>query len=106
MAADPSVTRALPALLLAAVALAGCGDQGPTHTMAEVARHHDASSCWTVVDGQVHDVTPWVTQHPGGRQRILALCGTDASQSFANKHTGSSAAKDQLRTMRIGRLAG
>lgn len=100
------MTRTLPALLLAVVALTGCGDQGPTHTMDEVARHHDAGSCWTVVDGQVYDVTPWITQHPGGQQRILALCGTDGSQSFANRHAGSSAAKDQLKAMRIGRLAG
>jgi len=51
-----------------------------------VASHVDATSCWTVIDGNVYDLTSWIGKHPGGDKAILASCGKDGSQLFDNKH--------------------
>lgn len=76
------------------------------YTLAEVARHADASSCWVVVDGAVHDLTPWAGAHPGGPQRILGLCGTDASERFGAQHGESARPNAMLERFRIGTLEG
>ena len=76
-----------------------------TFTMADVERHGGAASCWAAVDGHVYDLTEWANGHPGGRQRILNLCGTDASQQFRAQHASNARPNAQLERMRIGTLA-
>lgn len=76
-----------------------------TWTMADVEQHASAASCWAAVDGHVYDLTSWVNGHPGGRQRILNLCGTDASQQFRAQHASNPRPNAQLERMRIGTLA-
>ena len=73
-----------------------------TYTMADVADHDSAASCWTVIDGGVYDVTDWIRQHPGGRQRIENLCGIDGSSFFENQHGVAERPNDQLTELRIG----
>ncbi len=107
------------AALLLTTALAACGDddtaqtpaaQPPatasstTFTMAEVEKHADPSSCWTAIDGKVYDVTEWIGQHPGGRSRIEALCGTDGSGAFDGQHGNDTAPHNRLATFQIGVL--
>lgn len=58
----------------------------PVFTMAEVALHKDATSCYTVIEGKVYDLTMWVNMHPGGKAPILSLCGTDGTARFTAKH--------------------
>ena len=73
--------------------------------MADVAAHASEESCWVAVDGGVYDLTDWIGQHPGGADRILALCGTDATTAFTAQHSGDSRPQTQLARFKIGDLA-
>lgn len=74
------------------------------YTLADVAKHGDQKSCWSVVDGTVYDLTDWINQHPGGAQRILGMCGKDASRAFNAQHGGQGRAERELATFKIGPL--
>ena len=45
--------------------------------MTEVAKHNSKTDCWVVVDGQVLNVTSFLSAHPGGELVILAFAGKD-----------------------------
>lgn len=75
------------------------------YTMADVAGHNSRSSCWTAINGGVYDVTKWITQHPGGQQAILSLCGTDGSDAFNGQHGGQRRPASELAAFKIGVLA-
>lgn len=74
-------------------------------TMESVASHANASSCWTVIDGTVYDVTRWINRHPGGPDVIEALCGIDASAAFARQHGNQSEPNTKLAGYAMGALA-
>lgn len=76
-----------------------------TFTMAEVATHKDATSCYTVIRGNVYDVTSWISQHPGGAEAILSLCGKDGTTAFVDQHGGRPRQENELATFQIGTLA-
>ena len=50
--------------------------------MTEVAKHSSKTDCWVVVDGQVLDVTSFLSEHPGGELAILTFAGKDATEEF------------------------
>lgn len=81
----------------------GDTDDG-SYTMAEVEQNASAESCWTVIDGEVYDVTEWIDQHPGGPERIQGLCGTDGTDQFEAQHDGRSGPENQLESFKIGDL--
>lgn len=74
-------------------------------TMAVVAQHNSAQSCYTVVRGSVYDVTAWINKHPGGKDAILSLCGKDGTALFVDQHGGSGPQESQLASFKIGVLA-
>ena len=76
-----------------------------TYTSAEVATHSGASSCWSIIDDNVYDLTNWIPQHPGGQQAILALCGKNGTAAFHGQHDDAKKQADILATMKIGVLA-
>jgi hypothetical protein len=51
-------------------------------TAADVAKHASQSDCWTIVSGKVYDVTSVIASHPGGPERIIAVCGKDGTTAF------------------------
>jgi cytochrome b involved in lipid metabolism len=57
-----------------------------SYRRSTVAKHHTASNCWSIVDGKVYKLTKWVAKHPGGRKRIVRMCGKDASAAFHSRH--------------------
>lgn len=57
---------------------------------ADVAAHASRESCWSIIDGNVYDLTSWIPQHPGGEGAILKICGTDGSAAYNGKHGGAS----------------
>lgn len=73
-----------------------------TFTLAEVAQHKTVSSCYTVVRGNVYDVTAWISKHPGGESAIKAMCGVDATSQFVDQHTGQSRPESELAKYKIG----
>ena len=76
-----------------------------SYTMAQVATHNSATSCWTTINGNVYDVTTWINQHPGGKQAILSLCGVDGTAAFNGQHGGQSRPESELAAFKIGTLA-
>jgi cytochrome b involved in lipid metabolism len=76
-----------------------------TFTMAEVAKHADRSSCYSVVRGGVYDFTKWISTHPGGEKAILGTCGKDGTSMFEKQHGGKGAPEKALASMKIGTLA-
>ncbi|MDD5289919.1 MAG: cytochrome b5-like heme/steroid binding domain-containing protein [Patescibacteria group bacterium] len=59
---------------------------GPVNlTMAEVAKHNSASDCWSIISGQVYNLTSLIYSHSGGSQTILSVCGRDGTTAFLTK---------------------
>ncbi|RME32218.1 cytochrome b5 domain-containing protein [Candidatus Woesearchaeota archaeon] len=54
-------------------------------TQEEVQTHDSATSCWTIINGEVYDITAYIPRHPGGRAKILRVCGTDGTELFTTK---------------------
>lgn len=75
-----------------------------TYTLKQVQQHNTASDCWAAVNGGVYDLTSWVGQHPGGSERIVALCGTDASAAFNAQHSGQTKPESTLTQFYLGEL--
>lgn len=78
---------------------------GTTYTLAQVAEHKDASSCWTTINDGVYDLTSWINQHPGGPEAILSICGIDGSSAFNAQHGGQRRPEQELASFKIGTLA-
>ncbi len=76
-----------------------------TFTLAEVATHNSAASCYTAVNGGVYDATGFINKHPGGAEKILNLCGKDGSAFFNKQHGGQAQAEATLASLKIGVLA-
>ena len=75
------------------------------YTMAKVKENNSAASCWTVVSGNVYDLTQWIKSHPGGSSAILSLCGTDGTASFKAQHRGSGRPESTLAGYLLAPLA-
>ena len=73
-------------------------------TLDEVKKHNSAGDCWSIIDGNVYDLTNWVESHPGGSSRIAAICGKDGSSSFLGQHSNSNSAKSRLKGFELGKL--
>lgn len=72
------------------------------YTLGEVQAHSSASSCWTIVNGNVYNLTSFVNGHPGGRSAILSLCGKDGSSAFDNQHGGQRRPENELKSLYLG----
>lgn len=76
-----------------------------TYTLADIAKHPNASSCYTAVRGTVYDLTNFITKHPGGAANILKICGKDGTSAFTRKHAGRPEPEQELAGHEIGVLA-
>ncbi len=76
-----------------------------TYTWAMVQAHNSASSCWTVINGSVYDLTNWISQHPGGPGVITALCGGDGTAAFDGQHSGQRRPASELAGFKLGPLS-
>lgn len=76
-----------------------------TYTLADVATHKDATSCYTAISDSVYDLTLWINAHPGGPARILSICGIDGTNNFMNKHHGGAKFMTILERFKVGLFA-
>ncbi len=74
----------------------------PSYSLADVSVHNSKSSCWTIINGNVYDLTKWIAQHPGGEGAILSICGKNGSSAFDNQHGTSGRSEQILKTFQIG----
>ena len=112
-AAQPSPATAQPTP--AAVAPAATPTPSPTptaevttqtgYTMAKVKENNSSASCWSVISGNVYNLTQWINSHPGGQSVIRGLCGVDGTSSFNGKHRGDGEPASILTGYLLGPLA-
>ena len=76
----------------------------PGYTKEEVAQHATESSCWSIVNGDVYDLTSYISKHPGGSRNILRICGKDGTSAFEGQHGGESRPERTLEGYKIGPL--
>merc|ERR1712051_565876 len=62
------------------------GGGGGGLTLEEVAKHNTKADCWVVVNGEVLNVTNFLSDHPGGELAILTFAGKDATEEFNMIH--------------------
>ena len=75
-------------------------------TSQEVQKHASSQDCWSVVNGQVYNLTTYVNSHPGGAALISSICGKDGSAAFSGQHAGATTPASVLSAFAIGQLAG
>jgi cytochrome b involved in lipid metabolism len=73
--------------------------------MAQVSANKSAAKCWSVINGDVYDLTKWISAHPGGAGAILSLCGTDGTKDFLAMHRNQSKPEARLDSYLLGPLA-
>lgn len=74
------------------------------YTMEEVGQHNSEESLWIVVDNRVYDLTKFVAMHPGGRDPLIRVAGTDATKNFYALHRADVLTK--YARLAIGRVVG
>ncbi len=75
------------------------------YTLAQVAQHATQADCWAAVNGKVYNLTEWIGNHPGGPQRIIGMCGKDATSEFTGEHDTDPGPVQRLASFQIGTLA-
>lgn len=75
-----------------------------SYTMIDVQNRNSVDNCWTVVRGQVYDLTDFIVKHPGGADAVLQLCGVDGTDKFVGQHGGSKLQESTLEGYLIGNL--
>ena len=75
------------------------------YTIDQVKANNSDRSCWSVIDGNVYDLTRWINSHPGGPGVIRAMCGVDGTRSFLNQHEGRREPIQRLSMYLLGPLS-
>mmetsp|Transcript_14839 Transcript_14839/g.17404 ORF Transcript_14839/g.17404 Transcript_14839/m.17404 type:complete len:812 (-) Transcript_14839:241-2676(-) len=52
----------------------------------EVRKHNKLDDLWVMVEGQVYDITAFVSRHPGGWLPLINMAGKDATDVMAEYH--------------------
>ena len=76
----------------------------PQYTMAKVRANNTSASCWTVINGNVYNLTLWIEAHPGGPSVIRGLCGVDGTNNFNSQHQNQSNPTQRLSSYLLGPL--
>ncbi|KAM0934631.1 putative cytochrome b5-like heme/steroid binding domain, cytochrome b5, heme-binding protein [Dioscorea sansibarensis] len=69
----------------------------------EVSKHNQTKDCWLIISGKVYDVTPFMDDHPGGDEVLLAATGKDASNDFEDVGHSDSA-REMMHKYYIGEI--
>ena len=74
------------------------------YTMERVKANNSAQKCWSAINGQVYDLTTWISSHPGGASAITSMCGTDGTTAYINQHKGQTQPASRLAGYLLGPL--
>jgi len=75
------------------------------YTMADVRANATPAKCWSAIDGNVYDLTSWISSHPGGSSVIRSLCGIDGTSRFKAQHANQSNPMARLASYLLGPLS-
>ncbi len=98
---QPAATKSTSAAPVTTAVPASAG----TFTLAQIATHNSAASCYSAISGNVYDLSSFVSQHPGGASAIKSLCGVDGTAAYNGQHGGSGRPASELASLKIGVLA-
>ncbi|KAI9242102.1 MAG: cytochrome b5-like heme/steroid binding domain-containing protein, partial [Podila humilis] len=56
------------------------------YTLADVKLHSQNDDAWTVLNGKVYNMTPYLAFHPGGEKEIMRCAGRDGTRLFNLTH--------------------
>ena len=56
------------------------------YTPEDVEQHNTQEDCWIIVNGNVYDITNFLSIHPGGSSIVLSVAGKDATDYFNELH--------------------
>ncbi|KAF8247490.1 Inositolphosphorylceramide-B hydroxylase [Wilcoxina mikolae CBS 423.85] len=78
----------------------------PTISLAELEQNASSKSCYVTIGSKVYDVTPFISDHPGGGDLILEYAGKDVTAILTDEvsHMHSDAAYEILDDYHIGFL--
>jgi hypothetical protein len=99
-----AIGRALAGGAASKTPVAAAPAAGGKYSMAEVALHADADSCWVVVADEVYVLTDFLDEHPGGKALLLSVAGTDATNTFNGIHPDLEAALTAGDEYKLGAL--
>ena len=72
-------------------------------TTEEVRQHRSPSDCWTIFDGNVYDLSPFLEYHPGGFDQIMRGAGNDCTELY-NKYHPWVSIEAVLGPLKLGRV--
>ncbi len=73
--------------------------------MADVRANATPTKCWSAIDGNVYNLTRWISSHPGGSSPIRFLCGIDGTNAFKAQHANESNPTARLASYLLGPLS-
>lgn len=73
-------------------------------TAQEVAAHNNAADCWSLINGNVYNLTSFISRHPGGSRAVMSICGKDGSRAFTNQHGNQGNPNNTLKGFYLGAL--
>jgi cytochrome b involved in lipid metabolism len=53
---------------------------------AQVKLHNKEDDCWIILKGRVYNITTYLNYHPGGKPKLMAVAGKDATTLFDKFH--------------------
>ena len=74
------------------------------YTIEQVKANNSAQKCWSAINGQVYDLTTWISSHPGGAGAITSMCGIDGTTAYINQHKGQTQPASRLAGYLLGPL--
>lgn len=51
-------------------------------TLSEVKEHRSRDDAWSVFNGKVYNITPYLPFHPGGEKELMRVAGRDGTKLF------------------------
>ncbi|KAF9887014.1 hypothetical protein FE257_010630 [Aspergillus nanangensis] len=74
-----------------------------TFTLEQVQKHNTSDDLWIVLHNKVYDISKYLEDHPGGKEVLVEVAGTDATEAF--EEVGhSDEAREQLEPFYVGDL--
>lgn len=55
-------------------------------TLTEVSEHATRLDAWSVFNGRVYNITPYMDYHPGGVGELMKVAGKDGTELFMKTH--------------------
>ncbi|WVQ84356.1 hypothetical protein IAT38_006508 [Cryptococcus sp. DSM 104549] len=56
-------------------------------TIAELKEHNTPDDAWSVFNGMVYNITPYLPYHPGGEAEMMRVAGRDGTKLFMLTHS-------------------